>query len=99
MNSVAAKGDGAGGCTGIFSVGVTVIASLFTIPEHAVAADSSGAGIETVIGVDGVTVITLLTLLHGAVTAARRLADRRLVGDAAGHGRAYALHAAARVER
>ena len=80
MNPITAKGDGAGGCTGIFSVSVAVIASLFAVPEHAVAADSSGAGVEAVIGVDGVAVIALLALLHGAVTAARRLAGVAVIG-------------------
>ena len=80
MNHITAKGDGAGRRTRIFSVGVAVIASLFTIPEHAVAADSSGAGVEAVIGVDGVAVIALLALLHSAVTAARRLAGVAVIG-------------------
>ena len=80
MNSVAAKGDGASGCTGIFGVGVAVIAGFFTVPKNAVAADSGGAGVEAGIGVDGVAIIALLTLLHRAITAARRLAGVAVIG-------------------
>ena len=53
---------------------VAIVADFVAFPNYPITAHGWSAGVEALIGVDVVTVITSLALLHGTVTAARRLA-------------------------
>ena len=62
MNPITAKSDHASRGTRILGVSVTVIASFFAVPEHAVTADCCRTSVEAIIGVDGIAIIALLAL-------------------------------------